>query len=310
MQNGIYAKITTTKGVILLRLTYEKTPATVGNFVALAEGKMKNSQKPLGTPYYDGLTFHRVIPNFMIQGGCPLGTGTGDPGYRFDDEFHPELKHNKPGVISMANAGPGTNGSQFFITHVATPWLDNKHTVFGEVVEGQEVVDAIAQGDKIEKVEIVRVGEEAEKWDALKAFNDFNEAKAARLADEKRKAEEAFTKEVAGFEKTNSGLYYQITHKGNGKKAEAGQKVAVHYTGMLLDKTVFDSSYRRKEPLQFTVGVGQVIAGWDEGILLLHEGDKARLVIPSELAYGSRGAGGVIPPNAPLIFDVELVSVG
>ena len=310
MQNGIYAKITTTKGVILLRLTYEKTPATVGNFVALAEGKMKNSQKPLGTPYYDGLTFHRVIPNFMIQGGCPLGTGTGDPGYRFDDEFHPELKHNKPGVISMANAGPGTNGSQFFITHVATPWLDNKHTVFGEVVEGQEVVDAIAQGDKIEKVEIVRVGEEAEKWDALKAFNDFNEAKAARLAEEKRKAEEAFTKEVAGFEKTNSGLYYQITHNGNGKKAEAGQKVAVHYTGMLLDKTVFDSSYRRKEPLQFTVGVGQVIAGWDEGILLLHEGDKARLVIPSELAYGSRGAGGVIPPNAPLIFDVELVSVG
>lgn len=310
MQNGIYAKITTTKGVILLRLTYEKTPATVGNFVALAEGKMKNSQKPLGTPYYDGLTFHRVIPNFMIQGGCPLGTGTGDPGYRFDDEFHPELKHNKPGVISMANAGPGTNGSQFFITHVATPWLDNKHTVFGEVVEGQEVVDAIAQGDKIEKVEIVRVGEEAEKWDALKAFNDFNEAKAARLAEEKRKAEEAFTKEVVDFEKTNSGLYYQITHKGNGKKAEAGQKVAVHYTGMLLDKTVFDSSYRRKEPLQFTVGVGQVIAGWDEGILLLHEGDKARLVIPSELAYGSRGAGGVIPPNAPLIFDVELVSVG
>ena len=310
MQNGIYAKITTTKGVILLRLTYEKTPATVGNFVALAEGKMKNSQKPLGTPYYDGLTFHRVIPNFMIQGGCPLGTGTGDPGYRFDDEFHPELKHNKPGVISMANAGPGTNGSQFFITHVATPWLDNKHTVFGEVVEGQEVVDAIAQGDKIEKVEIVRVGEEAEKWDALKAFNDFNEAKAARLAEEKRKAEEAFTKEVVSFEKTNSGLYYQITHKGNGKKAEAGQKVAVHYTGMLLDKTVFDSSYRRKEPLQFTVGVGQVIAGWDEGILLLHEGDKARLVIPSELAYGNRGAGGVIPPNAPLIFDVELVSVG
>ncbi len=309
MQNGIYAKITTTKGLILLRLTYLETPATVGNFVALAEGKMQNNKKPIGTPYYDGLSFHRVIPNFMIQGGCPLGTGTGDPGYRFDDEFHPQLKHNKAGVISMANAGPGTNGSQFFITHLPTPWLDNKHTVFGEVVEGQEVVDAIAQGDKIEKIEIIRVGEEAQKWDALKAFEDFKKAKEARLAEEKHKAKEALAKEIVGFNKTNTGLYYQITHKGNGKKAQAGKQVSVHYTGMLLDKTVFDSSYRRNQPLTFTVGIGQVIQGWDEGILLLNEGDKARFVIPSELAYGSRGAGGIIPPNAPLIFDVELVSV-
>nr|WP_314289846.1 peptidylprolyl isomerase [uncultured Capnocytophaga sp.] len=309
MQNGIYAKITTTKGLILLRLTYLETPATVGNFVALAEGKMQNNKKPIGTPYYDGLSFHRVIPNFMIQGGCPLGTGTGDPGYRFDDEFHPQLKHNKAGVISMANAGPGTNGSQFFITHLPTPWLDNKHTVFGEVVEGQEVVDAIAQGDKIEKIEIIRVGEEAQKWDALKAFEDFKKAKEARLAEEKHKAKEALAKEIVGFNKTNTGLYYQITHKGNGKKAQAGKQVSVHYTGMLLDKTVFDSSYRRNQPLTFTVGIGQVIQGWDEGILLLNEGDKARFVIPSELAYGSRGAGGIIPPNAPLIFDIELVSV-
>ncbi len=310
MENGIFAKITTNKGAILLNLTYKLTPATVGNFVALAEGKMNNSQKPLGTPYYNGLTFHRVIPNFMIQGGCPLGTGTGEPGYRFDDEFHPSLKHNKAGVLSMANAGAGTNGSQFFITHVPTPWLDGKHTVFGEVIEGQNVVDSIAQGDKIETIEIIRIGDEAQNWDALKAFNDFNEAKATRLAQEKQKAEAALAQEVVGFEKTESGLYYQITHHGNGKQAIAGKPVSVHYTGMLLDKTVFDSSRRRNEPLRFTVGVGQVIEGWDEGILLLHEGDKARLVIPSDLAYGTRGAGGVIPPNAPLIFDVELVSVG
>jgi peptidyl-prolyl cis-trans isomerase cyclophilin type len=309
MENGIYAKITTAKGDILIQLTYQLTPATVGNFVALAEGTMKNTQKPLGTPYYDGLTFHRVIPNFMIQGGCPLGTGTGDPGYRFDDEFHPSLKHDKAGVISMANAGAGTNGSQFFITHLPTPWLDNKHTVFGQVIEGQNVVDAIAQGDKIEKVTIIRIGEEAEKWDALKAFNSLNEAKAARLAEQKRKNEEAFAKEIEGFDKTESGLYYKITQHGNGKKPQAGQKVAVHYTGMLLDKSVFDSSYSRRQPLNFTVGVGQVIEGWDEGILLLHEGDKARLVIPSDLAYGASGAGGVIPPHAPLIFDVELVKV-
>ena len=309
MENGIYAKITTAKGDILIQLTYQLTPATVGNFVALAEGTMKNTQKPLGTPYYDGLTFHRVIPNFMIQGGCPLGTGTGDTGYRFDDEFHPSLKHDKAGVISMANAGVGTNGSQFFITHLPTPWLDNKHTVFGQVIEGQNVVDAIAQGDKIEKVTIIRIGEEAEKWDALKAFNSLNEAKAARLAEQKRKNEEVFVKEIEGFDKTESGLYYKITHHGNGKKPQAGQKVAVHYTGMLLDKSVFDSSYSRRQPLNFTVGVGQVIEGWDEGILLLHEGDKARLVIPSDLAYGASGAGGVIPPHAPLIFDVELVKV-
>ena len=309
MENGIYAKITTAKGDILIQLTYQLTPATVGNFVALAEGTMKNTQKPLGTPYYDGLTFHRVIPNFMIQGGCPLGTGTGDPGYRFDDEFHPSLKHDKAGVISMANAGAGTNGSQIFITHLPTPWLDNKHTVFGQVIEGQNVVDTIAQGDKIEKITIIRVGEEAEKWDALKAFNSLNEAKAARLAEQKRKNEEAFAKEIEGFDKTESGLYYKITQYGNGKKPQAGQKVAVHYTGMLLDKSVFDSSYSRRQPLNFTVGVGQVIEGWDEGILLLHEGDKARLVIPSDLAYGASGAGGVIPPHAPLIFDVELVKV-
>ena len=309
MENGIYAQITTSKGVILLKLTYDKTPATVANFVALAEGNQPNQQKPEGVPYYDGLTFHRVIPDFMIQGGCPLGTGTGDPGYRFDDEFHPSLKHNKPGILSMANAGPGTNGSQFFITHVPTPWLDGKHTVFGEVVEGQNVVDSIAQGDKIEKVEILRVGEAAQQWDALAAFKHFNESKAERLAQEKRAAEAAFAKEVEGFSKTESGLYYKITEHGTGEQPQKGQYVAVHYTGMLLDKTVFDSSYRRRAPIEFKVGVGQVISGWDEGIMLLHQGDKARLVIPAELAYGSRGAGGVIPPNAPLIFDVELVKI-
>lgn len=309
MENGIYAQITTSKGVILLKLTYDKTPATVANFVALAEGNQPNQQKPEGVPYYDGLTFHRVIPDFMIQGGCPLGTGTGDPGYRFDDEFHPSLKHNKPGILSMANAGPGTNGSQFFITHVPTPWLDGKHTVFGEVVEGQNVVDSIAQGDKIEKVEILRVGEAAQQWDALAAFKHFNESKAERLAQEKRAAEAAFAKEVEGFSKTESGLYYKITEHGTGEQPQKGQYVAVHYTGMLLDKTVFDSSYRRREPIEFKVGVGQVISGWDEGIMLLHQGDKARLVIPAELAYGNRGAGGVIPPNAPLIFDVELVKI-
>ena len=309
LEEGIYAQIHTAKGDILLRLTYEKTPATVAIFVALAEGKMKNSAKPIGVPFYDGLKFHRVIADFMIQGGCPQGTGTGTPGYRFDDEFHPDLKHDRPGILSMANAGANTNGSQFFITHRPTPHLDNKHTVFGYVVEGQKVVDTISQNDKIESVKIIRVGKKAEEWDALAAFEKFNAEKQARIEAEKRKQQEALAQLTEGFEKTASGLYYKITEKGNGKKPKKGDQVAVHYTGMLLDGKVFDSSLYRGQPLNFAVGIGQVIEGWDEGILLLNEGDKARLVIPSDLAYGSQGAGGVIPPNAALVFDVELVRV-
>lgn len=309
MQDGIYAKFNTSKGEILVKLTHDKTPGTVGNFVALAEGNMENKAKPQGKPYYDGLKFHRVIPDFMIQGGCPQGTGTGDPGYKFDDEFHADLTHKGPGILSMANAGPGTNGSQFFITHIATPWLDNKHTVFGHVEHGQEVVDATAQGDVIESLEIVRVGAKAEKWNAIEAFRTFEGSREKRLAEEKARAEAEMEKLAAGFDKTPSGLRYKMIQKGSGKKAESGQMVSVHYEGSLTNGQVFDSSFKRNEPIDFKLGVGQVISGWDEGIALLKEGDKARFVIPSHLAYGSAGAGGVIPPDATLVFDVELMKV-
>lgn len=309
MKEGLYAKFITNKGDILVSLTYDKTPGTVGNFVGLAEGKLDNSAKPFGTPYYDGLVFHRVIADFMIQGGDPKGVGTGGPGYQFDDEFHPELTHDAPGILSMANAGPGTNGSQFFITHIETPWLDNKHTVFGKVIEGQDVVDAIQQGDKIEKLEIVRVGEAAEKWDAANAFQTFLQSKKEREAAALKKQEDLMRKLTEGFEKTASGLYYKITEKESGKMPSKGNMVSVHYTGKLLDGTVFDSSHQRNQPIEFAVGKGQVIEGWDEGLLLLPQGSKATFVIPSNLAYGSQGAGGVIPPNATLIFDVELVGI-
>lgn len=309
MENGIYAKFDTTKGEILVKLTYDKTPGTVGNFVGLAEGNLENDAKPQGKPYYDGLAFHRVISDFMIQGGCPLGKGTGGPGYQFDDEFDATLKHDAPGVLSMANAGPGTNGSQFFITHVPTPWLDNKHTVFGHVVSGQDVVDAIQQGDKINTLEIVRVGEEAQKWNAIEAFRTFEGSREKRLAEAKAQADAALEKIAAGFEKTESGLRYKIIQKGNGKQAEKGKKVSVHYKGALENGMEFDSSYKRKQPIEFPLGQGHVIEGWDEGIALLQVGDKARFVIPSHLGYGSRGAGGVIPPDATLVFDVELMDV-
>ncbi|MBT8243769.1 MAG: peptidylprolyl isomerase [Winogradskyella sp.] len=309
MQDGLYAKFNTTKGEILVNLEFKKTPGTVGNFVALAEGNLENSAKPQGKPYYDGLKFHRVIPDFMIQGGCPQGTGTGNPGYKFDDEIHPELKHDKPGILSMANAGPGTNGSQFFITHIATDWLDGKHTVFGHVVEGQDIVDAVAQGDVIESLEIVRIGDASEKFNAVEAFRTFEGAREERIAAEREAKRTELDKLAAGFEETASGLRYQILQKGDGQKAEKGNMVSVHYKGQLADGTVFDSSYKRNAPLDFQVGVGQVIAGWDEGICLLNVGDKARLVIPSDLGYGSAGAGGVIPPDATLVFDVELMDI-
>lgn len=307
MKNGLYAKFSTTKGEILVALTFEETPGTVGNFVALAEGKKQNEEKALGTPYYDGLKFHRVIPDFMIQGGCPQGSGMGGPGYQFDDEFHPALKHDRPGVLSMANAGPATNGSQFFITHLPTPWLDGKHTVFGHVVEGQEVVNAIAQDDTIEKLTIERLGEEAEAFDALAAFENFEASKLKRI-EEARAAQAAALAEVTkGFTQTESGLFYKIEEKGNGEQPQKGATVKVHYKGELLDGTVFDSSFKRNQPIEFSLGVGQVIPGWDEGIALLEKGAKAEFIIPSDLAYGSAGAGGVIPPNATLKFTVELV---
>lgn len=309
MENGIYAQFNTSRGQILIKLTHDKTPGTVGNFVGLAEGTLENKVKPMGKPFYDGLKFHRVIADFMIQCGCPQGTGSGGPGYQFDDEFHPELKHSGPGVLSMANSGPGSNGSQFFITHVETSWLDDKHTVFGHVIEGQDTVDTIKQGDILEKLEILRVGEEAQNWNAIEAFRTFEGSREKRMAEEKRLRAQELDKLSAGFETTASGLRYKITKKGTGEKAKKGNMVSVHYEGTLPNGTVFDSSFRRNQPIDFALGVGQVIAGWDEGIALLNVGDQATFVIPSELGYGSRGAGGVIPPDATLIFKVELVKV-
>jgi FKBP-type peptidyl-prolyl cis-trans isomerase len=309
MNNGIYAKFTTSKGEILVQLEHEKTPGTVGNFVALSEGNLENAVKEQGTPYYDGLKFHRVIPDFMVQGGCPQGSGTGNPGYKFDDEFHSDLKHDAPGKLAMANSGPATNGSQFYITHVPTPWLDGKHTVFGAVIEGQEIVDAIAQGDELTTVEIIRAGAAAEAFNAIESFRTFEGSREKREANEIAKQKELLDSVAIGYEETASGLRYQILQKGTGKQATKGAGVSVHYKGQLLDGTVFDSSYKRKEPIDFNVGLGQVIAGWEEGIQLLQVGDKARFVIPSNLAYGAAGAGGVIPPDATLIFDVELMGV-
>ena len=309
--DGMYAKFETAKGDIYCALEFKKTPMTVANFVGLEEGVIKNTAKAEGVAYYDSLKFHRVIPNFMIQGGCPLGTGTGDPGYKFGDEFDETLKHTGPGILSMANAGPGTNGSQFFITHVKTEWLDGKHTVFGHVIQGQAVVDSIKGNDLLKHLVILRKGKEAEAFDAAKVF-EFEKANAGAKAEAKAKAEkekmDKVLNETYGSAKTTaSGLRYIIEKEGEGENPKATSSVTVHYTGYLLNGNKFDSSVDRGQPAVF--GLNQVIPGWTEGLQLLKPGGKAKLIIPANLGYGANGYPPVIPPNSWLVFDVELIKV-
>ncbi|MDI5899334.1 peptidylprolyl isomerase [Flavobacterium yafengii] len=319
---GIFATISTNKGDIVLELDYKKTPVTVANFIALAEGKntFVTNEKLKGKPFFDGLKFHRVIKDFMIQGGDPSGNGSGGPGYAFKDEIT-DLKHNKPGMLSMANSGPTTNGSQFFITHKETPWLDGKHTVFGHVTEGMNVVNSIAVNDVITKVTIVRKGVLAKKFDAPKVFSDYFLNKDV---DAKKEAEQRLTKnkknieanflaypkvalEFSNAKTTASGIKYIVLQEGKGSFPTVISNVKVHYTGMFLDGKIFDSSVERGEPINF--GLNRVIKGWTEGVQLMKEGAKYKFYIPSYLAYGEQGAGGVIPPNTDLIFEVELLQV-
>ena len=311
--NGLYAQFNTSKGIIICSLEFEKTPMTVANFVGLAEGKFEHADKKFDKPFYDGLKFHRVIKDFMIQGGDPLGTGSGDPGYKFYDEITADLVHSGPGILSMANSGPNTNGSQFFITHKETPWLNT-----------------------ILSLQILRFGDAAKKFNATKVFTE--KYAAAKAADELINAEKIRLEALAAIEyakieemsqeeyqkymldqvllkypnakQSATGLVYDIVNYGEGDKPVLGSKMGLHYKGTTRsDGKKFDSSYDRNSPLEFNYLVQKMIPGFEEGIGMLGKGGKATLIIPYFQAYGKEGRPGAIPPYADLVFEIEILQV-
>ena len=341
--DGLFADIETTKGHIVIKLNYKEVPTTVANFVTLAEGKnnfVKVEYK--GKPFYNGTIFHRVIDGFMIQGGDPTGTGMGDPGYRFEDEFVPSLRHNKKGILSMANSGPNTNGSQFFITQVPTPHLDGRHTVFGETVKGEEVIDAIAKAPrngqdrpnediKIKNITIVANGKDAEKFDAVKIFDNYFKSVAEREKEKEERVKRAsakFLEEIKVQEPQAkvlpSGVKIFTINNGEGKQPKQTEFAMVNYAGYLRNGALFDSNIKEVEesygkyqamreqqngyqpiPFPYTPSA-QLIPGFKEALLTMKVGDKIRVFIPATLGYGEAGAGDVIPPNSDLIFDIEI----
>ncbi len=312
LPDGLYAKIYTDKGPITLRLDYDKAPLTVTNFVGLAEGSLDANK---GKRFYDGLTFHRVVADFVIQGGDPKGDGSGGPGYQFPNEISPDLKHDAAGILAMANAGPDTNGSQFYITLAPTPFLDGNYSVFGRVVDGLDVVKKIAKGDVMRKVEIIRVGAAAKAFTADQ--KSFDERKVALLEARNKAAEAKKEADVASIKKmwpdlarNGDGTFSKLLKVGSGASPTAGQTVSVLYKGMFIDGRVFDqSSAHGGAPIQFQVGMHQVIPGWDKVLMTMKKGEKRLVVFPPELGYGAAGAGGVIPPNAYLAFEMELVDI-
>lgn len=345
LEDGIYAEIITEQGIMVAKLESEKVPATVANFVSLAEGTnalvSKNYKK---INYYNGTTFHRIIDQFMIQGGDPTATGKGNPGYKFNDEFHPDLKHDEPGVLSMANSGPNSNGSQFFITEKPTPHLDNKHSVFGKLIIGLNIQDSISNvkvdtNSKpinevvIKELNIIRKGKAAKTFDASTIFMD-HFAKNERLKKEKlakaetsmRKSKEKFNSQEAKATTLESGLKYYISEQGSDKKLKTGFRVLTHYTvyfenGQFIETSKLEKAQaldvvnnKRKEankyqPIELNISPeAPIIAGLKEGLKKLHMGDKATIFVPYYLAYGEYGNKG-IPGKSNLIFEIELLEI-
>lgn len=343
LDDGLYAEFITSKGTMVAKLAHDKAPVTVANFVSLAEGTNTMVDSVYrGKKYYNGLIFHRVMDKFMIQGGDPLGTGRGGPGYKFNNEQHPDLKHDKPGILSMANSGFDINGSQFFITEVPRPDLDNRYSVFGELVSGIEVQDSIsnvevAPNDRplvdvvIEELNIIRKGREAKSFDAPDVFDNHFIEEERRVKEKAKRAEEIlestrekFSKQKKGAVTLPSGLQYLITEKGTGKKLKETDEVLTHYAvyfenGKLLQTSKLEIAESldavderlkradRYQPITADISANaRMIAGFKEGMRQLSVGDKATFFIPYHLAYGEAGVRG-IPPKSNITFEVEVI---
>jgi len=328
-EEGLYGLFETNFGSFTVKFYYDLVPVTVGNFVGLASGLIEftdpNTEKLTKKKFYDGLIFHRIIDDFMIQGGDPLGKGYGGPGYKFPDEFNDSLTHNKAGIVSMANSGPNTNGSQFFITLKETPHLDGIHTVFGEVVSGMDTIEKIAKvkvepnNNKpykdvyIKSIKIVAVGENAKKFDSVEAFSEKNREKLANDNIRKKEAEtENLLRKLGvtqdGVVVIGNGLKYFIKRESKGDIIKKGDSILINYSGYLTNGTMFDSNINRGEPVGITIGVGKEMPGLDEGILGMRINERRIIVVPYYMAYGTNGIPGVIPPMSTLILDVEVVS--
>jgi peptidylprolyl isomerase len=326
--DGLYAELHTNKGLIVLSLAYEKTPMTVAHFVGLAEGKIQNDALPEGVPFFDGSRFHRVVPGHVIQAGAPAAEGEGRLGYMYPNEIHPELSHNRAGVLGVANGGPHTNGSQFYITLGDRSYLDGDYTVFGEVFEGMDVVFAIVQDDVINRVKIVRCGDEAEQFKAdTETFQNLRIQVQNRVEDQEKekKARESTTiqKRWPKAVETESGMQYVVVREGKGKVPGPGSKVMVRYSGEVLNGKKFFSTQdgtpdgeSPAEEFVMEIGKSHITPGFDQAVYQMRIGEKRLLILPSRLAYGVRGFYAketqgkkrfVISPNSTLVYEVELV---
>ena len=322
LEDGIYAVLHTDLGSITVRLYYREAPLMVANFVGLAEGTRSILDPKTGGEiekrFYDDLTFHRVIQGFMIQTGDPTGQGNGNPGYRIRDEIVPELRHDQPGTVSMANSGPGTTGSQFFITERATPWLDGKNSVFGRVVQGMDVVLAISsvptEKEKpvkdvhLQKVEILRRGKDARNFDAESIFAKLKDLNPQEIEDFRARRFQAKIEALRrDSHKTKDGGWYAIVSRSKGEKPQNGSVIYVHYVCYLPDGKVVESTRRSSRPMKLVAGEPRRGLDWELQFLDMKPGELRWVLVPAASAFGHRGIPGVVPPDSDVIFQLELV---